>query len=368
VGRRGLDVGMSKGRHSATRRWKRRIPIVIVFIAVFLVALAMAGTAYAAFRYDRSNADRVLPGIKVEGVDVGGMERAQAIAAVNETTGAWLSQRLTVKAGKKKSFTVTPAELGLSVNVVPAVDRAFGVADSYSWVDRVIRRLQGEPVGASFDVSWAYDKDGASKFVKKAAGSVLREPVDASVAINDQGVVVFTHSSPGRELDPAESLRRIRAALHSHDEVVKLPLRAVKPQVPNDELGKTIVVRISSNTLTLYDGFKVEKRFRVATAAPGYTTPLGSWLVINKAENPTWINPAPNGWGAGEPATIPPGPGNPLGTRALYLNAPGIRIHGTYDSGSIGTYASHGCIRMNISDSEDLYPRVPVGTPALIVR
>jgi L,D-transpeptidase ErfK/SrfK len=64
---------------------------------------------------------------------------------------------------------------------------------------------------------------------------------------------------------------------------------------------------------------------------------------------------------------IPPGPGNPLGTRALYLDAPGIRIHGTYSDESIGTYASHGCIRMHISDSEELFGIVPIGTTVLIV-
>jgi L,D-transpeptidase ErfK/SrfK len=64
---------------------------------------------------------------------------------------------------------------------------------------------------------------------------------------------------------------------------------------------------------------------------------------------------------------IPPGPGNPLGTRALYLNADGIRIHGTPSDSSIGSYASHGCIRMHISESEALYPLVPVGTPVFII-
>jgi L,D-transpeptidase ErfK/SrfK len=68
------------------------------------------------------------------------------------------------------------------------------------------------------------------------------------------------------------------------------------------------------------------------------------------------------------PATIPPGPGNPLGTRAMYLNAPGIRIHGEYDAGSIGTYASHGCIRMLVKDSEQLYSIVPIGTHVLIIN
>jgi lipoprotein-anchoring transpeptidase ErfK/SrfK len=68
------------------------------------------------------------------------------------------------------------------------------------------------------------------------------------------------------------------------------------------------------------------------------------------------------------PATIGPGPNNPLGTRALNLNASGIRIHGTTANSSIGTAASHGCMRMHRWDIEDLYDRVEVGTPVLIVR
>jgi L,D-transpeptidase ErfK/SrfK len=87
---------------------------------------------------------------------------------------------------------------------------------------------------------------------------------------------------------------------------------------------------------------------------------------VDKRENPTWYNPAPDTWGADLPESIGPGPGNPLGTRAMYLNAPGIRIHGTWDDSSIGTAASHGCIRMHVQDSEELYPLVPIGTPVLV--
>jgi lipoprotein-anchoring transpeptidase ErfK/SrfK len=50
----------------------------------------------------------------------------------------------------------------------------------------------------------------------------------------------------------------------------------------------------------------------------------------------------------------------------MYLNAPGIRIHGTWDDSSIGTAASHGCIRMHVQDSEELYPLVLIGTPVLV--
>src|SRR3989442_7748157 len=113
-------------------------------------------------------------------------------------------------------------------------------------------------------------------------------------------------------------------------------------------------------------GQRVKKDSPLGPAAPVYVTPVGMWKVVNKTENPTWYNPAPDGWGAGEPLSIPPGPGDPLGTRALYLNAPDIRIHGTYDTASVGTYASHGCIRMYISDSEALYPLVQIGTKVII--
>jgi lipoprotein-anchoring transpeptidase ErfK/SrfK len=93
---------------------------------------------------------------------------------------------------------------------------------------------------------------------------------------------------------------------------------------------------------------------------------VGNWQIVNKAREPDLVQPGDRHLGCGPAAVIAPGPGNPLGTRALYLNAPGIRIHGTYSSSSIGTYASHGCIRMLISDSEDLYGRVPMGTRVII--
>ena len=133
-------------------------------------------------------------------------------------------------------------------------------------------------------------------------------------------------------------------------------------------MGRTIVVRVNENKLYLYDGYDVIRTWPVATAKPGFTTPVGDWRIYDKQVDPTWHNPAPDGWGAGEPLVIGPGPGNPMGPRALYITAPGlIRIHGTSDPASIGRYASHGCIRMNNDDVVTLYPMVPVGTHVLVV-
>jgi len=85
-----------------------------------------------------------------------------------------------------------------------------------------------------------------------------------------------------------------------------------------------------------------------------------------KEKNPWWYPPTQDAWAKGlQP--VPPGPGNPLGTRWMGLSAPGVGIHGTDEPWSIGHSESHGCIRMQVPDAEWLYKRVRVGTPVFII-
>jgi lipoprotein-anchoring transpeptidase ErfK/SrfK len=346
------------GKEGVGRGWK------VVVIVVGVVGFLGAGTAYAAYRYDQSTSGRILPGVTVDGVDVGDLTRDEAIRAVERQADVTLGHELTV-AARRQSWTVTPAELGMRADVATAIDRAFAVADRMSFFSRIWHRARQTPVGASIDLGYAYDDLAIQSFVQQAASEVDVPAVNARIALVD-GELVTRKAEDGRGLRLGAAIDRIRAALESGSASVDIPVKVVIPEVSTGALGETIVVDVSDTTLTLLDGLKVQKEYPVATAAPGYVTPVGMWKVVNKTENPTWYNPAPDGWGAGEPLIIPPGPGNPLGTRALYLNAPGIRIHGTYSSSSIGTHASHGCIRMYISDSEELYPLVPVGTRVII--
>jgi hypothetical protein len=198
------------------------------------------------------------------------------------------------------------------------------------------------------------------------AGAVAVSPTNAAVDYED-GQLVLRRPQNGKELRVKFAEESLMNALAVGDDRVRFDLRTLEPNIKTKDLGYTIVVNLSELKLYLYDGLKLERTYPVAAGQPAYPTPTGEWTVVNKAENPTWVNPAPDGWGADMPAVIQGGPGNPLGTRALYLDAPGIRIHGTYDSGSIGTYASHGCIRMLISDVEELYEIVPIGTTVHIV-
>ena len=125
------------------------------------------------------------------------------------------------------------------------------------------------------------------------------------------------------------------------------------------------MIQRGSNILTLYRGSREVRQFRVATGQAIYPTPLGRFQIIVMWKNPWWYPPN-DAWAAGEKPT-PPGPNNPLGTRWMGLDSPGVGIHGTPESGSIGYSESHGCIRMLIPQAEWLFDHVTVGTPVFIV-
>ena len=352
---------MARGRHGRNRNraWK------VLAVGVTVLAVMGAGTAYAAYRYDASAADRLLPGVMIAGVDVSEMTRAEAIREVEAVAQGTLQAELSVRAGDH-TWIVTPAALGMTADVEGAVDRGFGFAEDMSFVSRVYHRVAAKPLGESLELTYGYDNAEVQRFVEQAREEVAVPAVDARFAlVEDQ--LVMRRPKTGQDMQARLGATRIQNALEAGAAQVTLPMRDVDPEVSVGALGDTIVIDLSENSLRLYDGFKVERQYAVATAASGYVTPIGTWQVIDKRENPTWYNPALDSWGADLPPVIAPGPNNPLGTRALYLNSPGIRIHGTSNSASIGTYASHGCIRMYISDSEELYPLVPVGTRVIIM-
>jgi len=143
----------------------------------------------------------------------------------------------------------------------------------------------------------------------------------------------------------------------------------VGPDVRSTLLGKLparVQIDLSARSLTLFRGRTAAKSWPVAVGQPAYPSPTGSFRVVDKQIDPVWT-PPDSPWAA-ELDTIPAGPGNPLGTRWIGTSRSAIGIHGTYAEASIGTAASHGCIRMRIADVEELFRQVRIGTPIAIRR
>jgi L,D-transpeptidase-like protein/putative peptidoglycan binding protein len=329
------------------------------------VLLLLGGGAYAAYRYDAATADRLMPGIRIGGIDVGEMTRDEAVAALDGRVDAELDRQIDVVV-RGQIWHVTPRDLGATAAVEPLVDRALAIGQGMTWPERVFRRVFDRPVEYSDDLRVRKDGSRLKGFVETVAEAINVDPSNAAIDYED-GQLVLRRPEMGWSLPEPDARQTLREALAGETASVQLAVDRVEPEVGRDDLGHTIVVDLSELQLHLYDGLREVKTYPVAAGSPTYPTPQGEWTIWQKVENPTWVNPAPDGWGASLPASIPGGPGNPLGTRALYLDAPGIRIHGTSASYSIGSYASHGCIRMFMDDVEELYDIVPTGTTVHVV-
>lgn len=343
-----------------------RAPLPVRAIAVVGAAILfiLAGGGALAAADDFLNRE-VLPfGSKVAGIDVAGLTREQAREIVQTQIAAPLAEPLDVTYGRR-SFSLDAGSM-LTVDVAGMVDAAFAPQYASSLPQRVVNRALRTPSGGTADVALSLDEPRIAVWLDEVAASIDTTPSDATMTVEADRIVVLP-SRVGETVNRAATAESLEAALTGGVKSVELVVDLEQPEVTEQDLGTAILVDLSERRLYFYDKGALVKEYGVAVGAPGFSTPRGNFVITLKRYMPTWSNPG-SAWAAGMPKTIPPGPQNPLGTRAMNLDAPGIRIHGTSKDSSIGTAASHGCLRMHRWDVEELYEKVDVGTPVFIVR
>ena len=311
-------------------------PLVLLVLLAALVA-APAGRA--------QDPPVVAEGVTIAGVAVGGLTVEQAAVAVQTAFDQPVAFVF-----RNRRWRVPPARLGALADVETAVDEALAAAPGEAVPLRVaiaFPRLRAH-------VAWL-DR------------TLSRRPRDSRLVGLRRLRPSITRSRVGLDVRRWPTVWAIARALRRHSRGPLAPrVRILRPRVTRANYGPVVVIRRSSKWLYLYRGMAFVRRFRIAVGMPAYPTPLGRFTIVTKYRNPTW-NPPDSDWARGL-GPVPPGPGNPLGTRWMGLSVPGIGIHGTPQPGSIGTAASHGCIRMYIRQAEWLFERVRIGTPVFIVR
>jgi lipoprotein-anchoring transpeptidase ErfK/SrfK len=333
--------------------------------SALIAVLALFAVGFTAVAVDDYLMRDAMPkGASVAGVDVGGMTRADAVRTLETRLVAKVMAPKTVSCSGLTT-TLDPSTLA-SVDVNALLDEAALPKAEATLPERVWQRVSGGAVGHAIEASLTIDAAALAKWVNEEQARTTVPAVDASVAVSGSKLT-FKKPTNGSSIDVTASVAAISEAIQAGSGTVALDVVTTQPRITDAKLGKTIFISRSKKTLILYNGTDVEKKYRCAVGTLQFPTPLGKFRIELKRYRPTWSNPGSD-WAKSMPSYIGPGPGNPLGTRALNLNSPGIRIHGTSKDYSIGTAASHGCIRMHMWDVEDLYDRVKVGTRVFIVQ
>lgn len=333
------------------------------------VALLIGGSV-AAYAYDGSQKEQIAQGVTISGVDVGGMTPEQAEQAVTAKVLAPQRKPVTVTFEKQK-FVLPAKELKIRADIAKSVNRALEESRSGSLPVRVFRQITGAELNESVPVAITYSRPAVNQFVREVAEGVKVDPVDASVAAGPASLSVV-RARKGQKLkdnlltdqltsllDEGEGGRRITAR-------VKVLKPAVTTRTVAEQYPTYLTLDRSNYKLTLWRNLELEKTYTVAVGKVGRETPTGLYSIQDKQVDPTWYVPDSDWAGDLAGQVIPGGtPQNPLKARWMGIYN-GAGIHGTSDTGSLGSAASHGCVRMAVPDVIDLYDRVDVGTPIYI--
>jgi lipoprotein-anchoring transpeptidase ErfK/SrfK len=347
------------------RRWL--LATAGLLLALTGVALT-AATAYAYF-WDSSRADLIAKGVRVAGVDVGGLRAAQARTLLDRRIVTALERpvRLTYRG---RRFTVAPSEAGLRVDVARMVGAAVRKSRDGGLAHRLLRDLRGRQLRASVPLRVALSNGSVAKLVRSVA-RVVDRPARSAETVPSATWIRILPEHTGIAVRRNRLRGEVSAALLDPGSVrtIPVPTRVVHPRWTRQTLGRRypafILVSRSTFTLRLYRHLRLYRAYRIAVGRAGLETPAGLYSIDDKQINPSWH--VPNSAWAGDLAgrVIPPGPDDPIKARWLgFWNGSGI--HGTDNISSLGTAASHGCIRMSIPDVEELYNLVPLHTPIYV--
>jgi lipoprotein-anchoring transpeptidase ErfK/SrfK len=343
----------------------------LIWGALALGTLAVAVNAAAAFVYvdDAGRAHTVARGVTVAGIDVGGLPAERARARLRQALVPRLERPLTLT-WRGHRFAVDPRRAGLEVGVDRMVADAVAASRRGSLLGRFARDARGRGLPLAIPLRAAYSADSIDRFVERVARTVDRPARSARVAADAIAIrIVPSRLGVAVERDAlARELRR-RLVDPAAPRTFAIPTRTLRPPVTTKQLPRKypafILVSRSTYRLRLYRGLKLAKMYPIAVGRAGLETPSGLYRIYDKQVNPSWHVPQ-SAW-AGDLAgrVIPPGPADPIKARWMgFYNGAGI--HGTSDVGSLGSAASHGCIRMSIPDVEELYALVPYGTPIFV--
>jgi lipoprotein-anchoring transpeptidase ErfK/SrfK len=333
-----------------------------------LVALLLLGVAVG-YAYDTSAKDEIADGVTVGGVDVGGMNEAEAKQAVNRELLGPLRHSLRV-GYDGQSWTLPGKSLKVHADLDQAIEQAVADSRDGGFPGRLVRYVTGGSVDKQIGAEVTYSQPAINRFVRQVAEEVDREAQDATVEPTAESLEVVAAKN-GRKLRDNLLTRELKAAVlnANADHSIAARTHYTKPDVTTEEVAAAypsyLTLDRSTFTLRLWKDLKLAKTYTVAVGQEGLETPEGLYEIQEKEENPTWHVPESDWAGSLAGQDIPPGPSNPIKARWMGIYE-GAGIHGTEETYSLGSAASHGCVRMAIPDVEELYDQVEVGTPIFI--
>lgn len=294
----------------------------------------------------------IAPGVTAGGIDLSGLTADGAAAKLSQALAPAIGGDVVVGAGGHV-FRLSAAHAGEKLDVAVTAKRALYLGHA-----------------GAVPLALSHAHLAVRGFTEQVAGKVDRAPVDASVRITLKRI----QRRPGRDghsLNASALAKQIDTALDTPGttRVYHVKLTARHPKVSLKALPHAyptiITVDRAHFKLRVFRRLRLLHTYGIAVGRSGLETPTGLYHIQEREVNPSWHVPNRSWAGALAGKTIPPGPGDPIVARWMGLGG-GVGIHGTNEPFSIGSAASHGCIRMLVPNVIAVYRLTSIGSPVLI--
>jgi lipoprotein-anchoring transpeptidase ErfK/SrfK len=339
------------------------------FIAVALVVFILLAGAGAVLAYDSAQKHTIAHGINVGGIDVGGLNVSTAGAKVQATYRRRLGRNVVLRYHSRR-FVLSARAVHLHVDVAGSVQQALDRSRSDNLFVRTFRSLTGGRINANIDPNVGYSEAAVKRLVAHVSSALYVAPRNASISYSGEsiGTVASRAGITVRDQRLSDAVNRALTD-PTVSRTIRIPVARTPAKVTTTQLSARypaiITVDRGAFTLKLWRNLKLVKSYQIAVGQAGLETPAGLYHIQDKEVDPSWH--VPNSAWAGSLAgqTIPPGPQDPIKARWMGIFN-GAGIHGTDELSSLGSAASHGCIRLAIPDVIQLYGQVPLGSPVYI--
>jgi lipoprotein-anchoring transpeptidase ErfK/SrfK len=330
------------------------VAAVVVFVLTILVI-------------DGTRKEAIADGVRIGSVDVGGMGRGEARALVQRKLGPTVGKRIEV-VFDGQHFVLRPAIAKARLDADASVDAALDRSGSNPFS----RVLGGGDGSGTVTPRVSFARPAVEAYAARIAKRVDRPARDADIDWRN-GKLDRTRARPGVEVQTPQLVERLvaRIANPGPKPRVVVPVKVTeRPDRTFVDLAKryprVIAVDRDHKVLRLYKNLMLAHRYKIAVGQAGLETSAGRYKIQEKIVDPAWHVPKSSWAGALAGRTIPAGdPQNPLEARYMGFHD-GEGIHGTAELSSLGSAASHGCIRMAVPDVKQLYDEVRVGTPVFV--
>ncbi|NPV53111.1 MAG: hypothetical protein HPY71_06260 [Firmicutes bacterium] len=254
-------------------------------MALLGIAAIMSGAGFGR----RTSPGRIIPGVSIAGVDVGGRTAAEAREMLGERATAWLERPIILE-HQEQRWHLAPGKMGISPDIGGAVARALATGRTGGLFRRMRERREARTLGIEVPLRFTVDEGRFRAFIANLRAEIDQAPRDAVFVPQEDGTVEIEESSPGARLDASDLPPRIQAAItRSYDRTLPLTVREIRPGLTTGEARAMGIRRLLGSYQTVFDPGDADRVHNIATGAAalnGYIIPPSGIFSFNKVVGP----------------------------------------------------------------------------------